>query len=133
MEKNNVFTEVVKYMTSREGIKFMRDAQAVYTAGSVVGLAMRNSLYRRSKARNGWYAKYLDNPFIQKWARADDKSVLIGAVIATALDTVLLLDQSGVIKLHSIEEADDDPSKDIEDCKEAILKHVNIEEAELPE
>ena len=87
---------------------------------------MRNSLYKSSKAKGGWYSRYIDNPFVQKWVKADDKSVLIGAVIATALDTVLALDRCGVIKLHSIEGSNDDPLEDIEDCKEAILKHVDV-------
>ena len=134
MEKNNVFMsimkEVVKYTTSREGVKLMRDATAVSVAGSVVGLAIRNSLYKSSKSKGGWYSRYLDNRFVQKWCKADDKSVLVSAVIATALDTILVLDRSGVIKLHSIEEgSNDDPLKDIEDCKEAILKHVDIDSA----
>lgn len=130
MAKNTIFNEVVRTMTSKEGIKIMRDATAVSVAGSVVGIAIRNSLYRRSKAKGGWYAKYIDLPICTKWCKADDKSVLVSAVIATALDTILLLDRSGVIKLHSIEDgSNDDPLEDIEDCKEAILKHVDIDSA----
>ena len=128
MEKNNIFSEVWKSMTSKESIRIMRDAQAMQVAGSVVGITIRNALYKRSKNKGGWYSRYLDNHFVQKWCKADDMSVLIGAVIATALDTVLLLDRSGVIKLHSIEDgSNDDPLEDIEDCKEAILKHVDVE------
>ena len=128
MEKNTIFNEVWKAMSSKEGIKIMRDAQAMQVAGSVVGITIRNALYKRSKNKGGWYSRYLDNHFVQKWCKADDMSVLIGAVIATALDTVLLLDRSGVIKLHSIEDgSNDDPLEDIEDCKEAILKHVDVE------
>ena len=122
----NIFNEVINALTSKEGIKIMRDATAVSVAGSVVGIAIRNGLYSRSKKKGGWYAKYIDLPICTKWCKADDKSVLIGAVIATALDTVLLLDRSGVIKLRSIEEAsNDDPSNDIEDIKQVILKHVD--------
>ena len=125
MDKN-IIREVMRTLTSKESIKLMRDAQAVQVAGSVVGIAIRNSLYKSSKSKGGWYSRYLDNRFVQKWCKADDKSVLIGAVIATALDTVLLLDRSGVIKLRSIEEAsNDDPSNDIEDIKQVILKHVD--------
>ena len=127
MEKNTIFNEVWKAMSSKEGIKIMRDAQAMQVAGSVVGITIRNALYKRSKNKGGWYSRYLDNHFVQKWCKADDMSVLIGAVIATALDTILLLDRSGVIKLHSIEDgSNDDPLEDIEDCKEAILKHVDV-------
>lgn len=124
MEKNTIFNEVWKAMSSKEGIKIMRDAQAMQVAGSVVGIAIRNALYKRSKNKGGWYSRYLDNHFVQKWCKADDMSVLIGAVIATALDTVLLLDRSGVIKLHSIEEI---PDRDLkEDITQTILKHVDV-------
>lgn len=127
MSNNTIFNEVMKSLTSKEGVKIMRDATAVSVAGSVVGIAIRNSMYKSSKKKGGWYSRYLDNRFVQKWCKADDMSVLIGAVIATALDTVLLLDRSGVIKLHSVEEgSNDDPLEDIEDCKEAILKHVDV-------
>ena len=130
MEKNTIFNEVVKVMTSKESIKIMRDATAVQVAGSVVGICIRNALYKRSKSKGGWYSRYIDHPFVQKWVKADDKSVLVSAVIATALDTVLMLDRYGAIKLHSIEEgSNDDPLEDIEDCKEAILKHVDIDSA----
>ena len=135
MEKNNVFMstmkEVAKYTTSREGVKLMRDATAVSVAGSVVGIAIRNALYKRSKNKGGWYSRYLDNRFVQKWCKADDKSVLVSAVIATALDTVLMLDRNWVIKLHSIEETSNDVSSndienDVEDIKQVILKHVDV-------
>ena len=104
MEKNTIFNEVWKAMSSKEGIKIMRDATAVQVAGSVVGICISNAFYNRSKSKGGWYSRYIDHPFVQKWVKADDKSVLVSAVIATALDTVLALDRSGVIKLHSIEE-----------------------------
>ena len=123
MDKN-IIREVIRAMTSKEGIKIMRDAQAVQVAGSVVGICIRNALYKRSKSKGGWYSRYIDHPFVQKWVRADDKSVLIGAVIATALDTVLMLDRNGVIKLHSVEEA---PDRDLkEDIKQVILNHVDV-------
>ena len=124
MEKNTIFNEVWKAMSSKEGIKIMRDAQAMQVAGSVVGITIRNALYKRSKNKGGWYSRYLDNRFVQKWCKADDKSVLIGAVIATALDTVLMLDRYGAIKLHSIEEI---PDRDLkEDIKQVILNHVDV-------
>ena len=127
MDKN-IIREVIRAMTSKESVKIMRDATAVQVAGSVVGICIRNALYKRSKSKGGWYSRYIDHPFVQKWVKADDKSVLVSAVIATALDMVLMLDRSGVIKLHSIEEgSNDDPLEDIEDCKEAILKHVDVE------
>ena len=127
MEKNNIFSEVWKSMTSKEGIRIMRDAQAIQVAGSVVGIAIRNALYKRSKNKGGWYSRYIDHPFVQKWVKADDKSVLVCAVIATALDTILLLDQNGVIKLHSTEEI---PDRDLkEDITQTILKHVDVESA----
>ena len=107
MSNNTIFNEIVKVMTSKESIKIMRDATAVSVAGSVVGIAVRNSLYRRSKAKGGWYAKYIDLPICTKWCKVDDKSVLVSAVIATALDTVLMLDRNGVIKLRSIEDSED--------------------------
>lgn len=131
MSKNTIFNEIVNAMTSKEGIKIMRDATAVSVAGSVVGIAIRNALYGHSKKKGGWYAKYIDLPICTKWCKADDKSVLVSAVIATALDTILVLDRSGVIKLHSIEETSNDgPSNDIEndieDIKQVILKHVDV-------
>lgn len=131
MEMNTIIKEVWKTLSSKEGVKIMRDATAVSVAGSVVGIAIRNGLYSRSKKKGGWYAKYIDLPFNKKWCKADDKAVLASAVIATALDTILLLDRSGVIKLHSIEEtSNDDPSNDIEndveDIKQVILKHVDV-------
>ena len=130
MDKN-INREVMRTLTSKESIKLMRDAQAVQVAGSVVGICIRNALYKRSKSKGGWYSRYIDHPFVQKWVKADDKSVLVSAVIATALDTILVLDRSGVIKLHSIEETSNDgPSNDIEndveDIKQVILKHVDV-------
>lgn len=104
----NIFNEVIRAITTKESVKLMRDATAVSVAGSVVGIAIRNGLYSRSKKKGGWYAKYIDLPFNKKWCKADDKAVLASAVIATALDTILLLDRSGVIKLHSIEEDSDE-------------------------
>lgn len=129
MDKNTIFNEVVKALTTKESVKIMRDATAVSVAGSVVGIAIRNSLYRRSKAKGGWYAKYIDLPICTKWCKADDKSVLVSAVIATALDTVLMLDRYGAIKLRSIEDSED--SEDLEnDCKTIHEKAYNAYKAE---
>lgn len=128
MEKNTIFNEVVKIMTTKESVKIMRDATAVSVAGSVVGIAIRNSLYRRSKAKGGWYAKYIDLPICTKWCNADDKSVLVSAVIATALDTVLMLDRYGAIKLRSIEDSEEDLEND---CKSTHEKAYNAYKAEM--
>lgn len=104
----NTIKNVAKAMTTKESIKLMRDATATSVAGSIVGITVRNAMYKRSKTKNGWYSRYIDNPFVQKRVKADDKSVIISAVIATALDTVLYLDRCGFIKLRSNDEIAND-------------------------
>ncbi len=96
----DMIKNVAKAMTTKESIKLMRDATATSVAGSIVGITVRNALYKRSKKKSGWYSRYIDNPCTQKWVKADNASVIVSAVIATALDTVLYLDRCGVIKLR---------------------------------
>ena len=126
-----VIKEMAHFAISKEGIRHMRDASAITVAGGISGICLRNLLYKRSKKHNGWYSRYIDRPSIQAWMKADDAATAVAAIFATALDTVLLLDNCGVIKLRSIEEESDDPSKDIEDCKDVILKHTDIDEAAM--
>ena len=116
-----------KYMTSKEGVKQIRDSAALSVAGYVVGKMTREAITKRFPG--GWYARYINKPSVQKAAAFDDKVAFISAAVATALDLVITLDQTGVLNLPSLEEAigyNEDPRDDVEDCKEAILKHVDV-------
>lgn len=104
-----------KYMTSKEGVKQMRDSAALSVAGYVVGKMTREAITKRFP--NGWYARYMTKPSVQKAAAFDDKVAFISAAVATALDLVMTLDQTGVINLPSFEESigyNEDPMDDVD-------------------
>lgn len=120
-------TTMVKYLTSKEGVKQIRDSAALSVAGYVVGKMTREAITKRFPA--GWYARYINKPSVQRAAAFDDKVAFISAAVATALDLVVTLDQTGVINLPSFEEAigfHEDPMDDVEDIKNIILKHVDV-------